>query len=176
MNYDDQDHDFLHAESILQLVLLFWQNFHIPFYHVSFQESGDTPLQHLFKGYDHLRRWFLRVQNWKTLMNVDGRSSLSKFLLTTCTFLFRLSLRLPGNFETKVQSVSGVSRVFKSLLLENVLHFNTKIRNFLKDNFFLLYVLLLNLSFFTPWARSLVMQQLAYHLRIALVFSAFDCS
>ena len=52
------------------------------------------------------------VSSCTKLAKSDKHGSLPKLLLTTCTFLFHLSLRLPGNFQTRMQSVSGVSRAF----------------------------------------------------------------
>ena len=50
----------------------------------------------------------------------DKHGSLPKSLPTTCTFLFHLFLRLPGNIETRMQRLSRVSRAFQAVLLENV--------------------------------------------------------
>ena len=67
-----------------------------------------------------------------TKLAKSDKQSLPKLFLTTCTFLFHLSLRLPGNFETRKQSVSWDSRAFQAVLLENTSHFNKKLQNFLK--------------------------------------------
>ena len=49
----------------------------------------------------------------------------------TCNFLFGLSLKPPGNFDTRMHKISGVSSGLQFVLLGKVSHL-TKLWNFLK--------------------------------------------
>ena len=70
------------------------------------------------------------VSSCTKLAKSDKHSSLPKLLQTTCTFLLHLSLRLPGNFKTRLQSFSGVSRAFQAALLEDVSRLTQSYGNF----------------------------------------------
>ena len=91
------------------------------FFFVMFLFRGLEILQYniLWKN----RALTMVVSSCIKLAKSDKHDSLPKFLPTTHTFLFHLSLRLPGNFKTRMQSVSGVSRTFQVVLSGNVSHF-----------------------------------------------------
>ena len=95
MSYNHQDHDFLHSESILPLPP-FCGKISIFLFLIVFLFSSLNIFQYSILGS------LTKVASSCTkLAKSDKHVSLPKLIPTICTFLFHLSLRLAGNFETR---------------------------------------------------------------------------
>ena len=69
------------------------------------------------------------ISSLASLVKSDKHGSFLKFCLIANTLLLHLCLKVPGNFETKIHRISGVSTTFQPYLLEKVSHLQKNCKN-----------------------------------------------